>query len=87
MPTIHREGGFAFSFFSDEPGQPPHIHIIRGNDGVKIWLDPIALARARGFKDNDIAAIFRIVRANAPAFLDRWHGFFGTTHPEPAPRR
>ena len=86
MPTIHREAGFAFSFFSDEPGEP-HVHVIRGNDGVKVWLDPIALARARGFKDNEIAAIVRIVRANAPMFLDRGHGFFGTVHPQPAPRR
>ncbi len=31
MPTIHREAGFNFSFYSDESGEPAHVHIIRGN--------------------------------------------------------
>ena len=87
MPTIHREAGFNFNFYSDEPGEPAHVHIIRGNAQVKIWLDPPALCEARGFKRSEVDAMLRIVSANAPRFLERWHGFFGTRPPDPAPRR
>jgi len=37
-PTIHRERGFKFNFFSNENSEPPHIHIRKGNYDAKYWL-------------------------------------------------
>ena len=27
MPTIHRQNGFRFYFYSHEPNEPPHVHV------------------------------------------------------------
>jgi len=44
-PTIFREKGYRFFFFSREEKRM-HIHIISGNGEAKFWLEPqIALAR------------------------------------------
>ena len=54
MPTVLRIGSFRFHFYSHEPGEPPHIHIEFGNAECKIWLEPVAVARNRGFKAPDL---------------------------------
>lgn len=45
MPTAHREGPYRFYFFSNEQGEPPHVHVDREGFSAKFWLDPITLAR------------------------------------------
>jgi hypothetical protein len=45
-PTIHRERGFRFFFFSREE-QRMHVHIHGPAGEAKFWLEPeIALARS-----------------------------------------
>ena len=44
MPTILRIGSYRFFFYSNEFGEPAHIHIQRDNLLAKFWLKPIALA-------------------------------------------
>jgi hypothetical protein len=44
-PTIFRERGYRFFFFSREESRP-HIHIYCGDGEAKFWLDPqVELAR------------------------------------------
>ncbi|MGL4649749.1 MAG: DUF4160 domain-containing protein [Caldilineaceae bacterium] len=38
-PTIHRERGFRFFFFSREENRP-HIHVQSERGEAKIWLEP-----------------------------------------------
>lgn len=87
MPTIHREAGYKFSFYSHEDGEPPHVHVRSGDGLAKLWLAPVSLAKSRGFNAREIAAIFRIVRTHSHRFLELWHGYHGTTPSDPAPRR
>ncbi|MCI2285826.1 DUF4160 domain-containing protein [Colwellia sp. MSW7] len=49
MPTVLRIGPFRFFFYSNENGEPAHIHIQRENMLAKFWLKPIALATQLGF--------------------------------------
>lgn len=76
MPTIHRERGYRFSFYSREPGEPPHVHVFHGDVEAKVWLEPVALASSRGFSLKQIRDSIEIVRANRDYLLERWHGFF-----------
>lgn len=40
VPTLLREGGYRFKFWSDEGSEPPHVHV-RGHGGsAKVWLVP-----------------------------------------------
>lgn len=77
MPTIHREQGYRFYFYSHEPNEPPHVHIDKGSSSAKFWLDPVRLARNHGFSAPELAKIERIVRKHSKAFVRAWNGFFG----------
>ena len=77
MPTIHRQGGLRFYFFSHEPNEPPHVHVDRGAATMKAWLDPVEHARNRGFRAHEINGILAIVKEHQSAFLEAWHEHFG----------
>ena len=62
MPTVLRIGRYRFHFYSDEAGEPPHIHVRCAEGECKFWLDPvIALANNRGIPAHDLREIERIV--------------------------
>lgn len=77
MPTVLRIGAFRFYFYSHEPNEPPHIHIDRGEATIKIWLDPVEVAKSRGFRAHEIAGIVAMVDANRTLLLEAWHEYFG----------
>ena len=52
MPTVLRIGPYRFYFYSHEPNEPPHIHIVhidRDASSAKFWLESISLAINIGF--------------------------------------
>lgn len=52
MPTVFRERGFRFFFYSNEgsPREPLHIHVEKDNGEAKFWLTPeIRVAYNDGF--------------------------------------
>ncbi|MDH4201075.1 MAG: DUF4160 domain-containing protein [Spirochaetia bacterium] len=61
MPTVLRIGSFRFHFYSDEKGEPPHIHVALPDSECKFWLDPISLARNKGMKPHQIREAERII--------------------------
>ena len=77
MPTVFRSKGYSFYFFSHEPGEPPHVHIDRGDGSAKVWLENIAIARQSGFKAKELSQILTLVRENRTMLLEAWHGYFG----------
>lgn len=44
MPTVLREHGFTFYFYSEKGGEPPHVHADKGNGTVKFWLQSVRVA-------------------------------------------
>ena len=77
-PTILREKGFRFFFYSNEGLEPPHIHVVKGGNEAKIWLTPtVSVAENYGFSRKELNTILSIVEANLKRFLEeyyRWHG-------------
>ena len=78
MPNLGRIGGYRFFFYSHEPGEPPHVHVSSGTSTGKVWLEPVSLARSRGFAAHDLGVIIKLVRQNREAFLEAWHDHFGS---------
>ena len=61
-PTIHREQGFRFFFFSREEPRV-HIHVIRSEGEAKFWLEPeVELARNYGLSRDQLKEAEKIVR-------------------------
>ena len=77
MPTILRVGPFRFYFYSHEPNEPPHVHIDRGEATIKLWLDPVTVAKSRGFRAHEINAIVALVDEHCAKLLEAWHEHFG----------
>ena len=61
MPTVLKIGSFRFHFYSDEGGEPPHIHVATPDGECKFWLDPISLARNKGIDPKTVRRIEKLV--------------------------
>lgn len=76
MPTIHRQNGFRLYFYSHEPNEPPHVHVDRGEATIKVWLDPVTVAKSRGFRAHEITDILAMVATHRDMLLEKWHEYF-----------
>ena len=77
MPTVLRIGAFRFYFYSHEPNEPSHVHVDRGDATIKIWLDPVEVAKSRGFRAHEIGGIVAMVEENRTLLTEAWHEYFG----------
>ncbi len=73
MPTVLRVGPFRFYFYSNEKGEPPHIHVQRERYVAKFWLNPVVLAGSRHFSSHKLRAIQKHVEENRELFLEAWN--------------
>ena len=71
-PTVHREKGYRFFFFSLEENRM-HVHV-KGPDGeAKFWLEPkIELAMQHGLADHQLAEIRKIVEEKSNELTTAW---------------
>jgi len=77
MPTLLRWRGYRFHFYSREPDEPPHVHVIKGGAQAKFWLSDCSLVKSVGFPDHEIRRIAGKVCDERETFLEVWHDFFG----------
>lgn len=76
MPTVLEIGPYRFVFFSSDQSEPVHIHVKRDLQVAKFWLNPITLAKNRGFKDHETNQITKLVEENLQILLEAWHYHF-----------
>jgi len=76
MPTILRIGPFRFFFYSNENGEPAHIHIQRENMLAKFWLKPVVLASSTRFSPKELRQLQQLVVENKETFLEAWNEHF-----------
>ena len=77
MPTVLRVGPHTFVFFSSDQKEPVHIHVKRDRAIAKYWLDPIKLAKNRGFADHELNDIERLISKHREMLIEAWHEYFG----------
>jgi hypothetical protein len=76
MSVALRVKGYRFFFFSLEGHEPPHIHVEQAERFAKFWLNPVALAKSRGFRSGELSEIQRIVEENRDTLLEKWDEHF-----------
>jgi hypothetical protein len=79
MPTIFRERGFRFFFYSNEgsPREPVHIHVEKDTSEAKFWLFPtVQLAYNDGYDARTLRELSRIVEANRKRIERSWNEHF-----------
>ena len=77
MPTIYRQNGCRFYFYSHEPNELPHVHIDKGEATIKIWLGSLEVAKSRGFRAYEISGIINMVSEHQAMFTEKWYEYFG----------
>ena len=76
-PTIFRESGFRFFFFSREESRM-HVHVACQNGEAKFWLSPdIELARNDGLSRPQISQVERLVKEHQNELERGWRAYFG----------
>jgi hypothetical protein len=77
-PTLFREKGLRFYFFSREEKRP-HVHA-QGADGeAKFWIDPdIELAKNYGLPPRKISTALKLVREHEDEIREAWTEHFGS---------
>ena len=75
MPTVLRIGRFRFHFYSDEHGEPSHIHVATADGECKFWLEPITLARNRGLRLEVVRQAERLVYKHAEFLRKKYHEY------------
>lgn len=74
MPTILRIGPYRFFFFSEERGEPVHVHVIREQTEAKFWIKhKVIVARNDGFAQHELRKIIRLVEENKELIENEWN--------------
>lgn len=77
MPTILQDGPYTFVFFSSDRGEPLHVHVKRDQQIVKFWLEPVSVAKNRGFAAHELRQIERLVVKHRVTLMEAWDEYFG----------
>ena len=78
MPTVLRVGAFRFHFYSDEGGEPPHIHVATPEGECKFWLEPVRLARNKGVPPVLVREIEKLIFESLELLLKKYHEYHRT---------
>jgi hypothetical protein len=79
MPTVFRERGFRFFFYSNEgsPREPVHIHVEKDNVEAKFWLIPeVVVAYNDGYDARTLRELLAIVEGSKSRIERAWNDFF-----------
>lgn len=76
-PTVFREEGFRFYFFSrEEPRMHVHVHGTGGE--AKFWLEPkLELAQNYGLSQKELKRVQRLVQKHETEIRNAWKQHFG----------
>lgn len=75
MPTVFIEG-YKFRFYSSDINESPHVHVIRGDNVAKIWLESLEVEYNRGYNQPELNKIVKLTRLNTLKLLEVWNGYF-----------
>jgi len=76
-PTVFREKGYRFFFFSLEE-ERMHVHVTCSEGDAKFWLEPIVeLAMRSGLSSHKLTEIRRIIERRKDDITSAWREHFG----------
>ena len=76
-PTIFREAGYRFFFFSREESRI-HVHVVSENAEAKFWLEPeIELANNYRYSRKQLKEIELLIKVHYNELISAWQQHFG----------
>ncbi|MCF3640775.1 DUF4160 domain-containing protein [Rhizobium sp. TRM95111] len=77
MPTLLIWHGHKFRFYALDRGEPPHVHVVKDGKSLKVWLEPVAVARRIGYNDREIERLLTVIAQHRNEWIEAWNDFFG----------
>lgn len=77
VPKLANVGPYRFFFYSNESGEPAHVHVRRERKLAKFWLEPVQVADSKRFAAHELRQIEQIVQDRSVDFLEAWNEYFG----------
>jgi diadenosine tetraphosphate (Ap4A) HIT family hydrolase len=75
-PTVFRESGYRFFFFSREEDRM-HVHVISGDGEAKFWLEPdIELAKNYRYTRKQLKDIEKLIEEHRNELISAWERHF-----------
>ena len=76
-PTVFREDGFRFFFFSREEPRI-HVHVSHADGEAKFWLEPnIELSQHVGLNERQLRQARQLIERHANEIISSWQQHFG----------
>ena len=75
-PTVFRESGFRFFFFSREESRM-HVHVSHSDGEAKFWLEPsVEYAQSVGLNDRQLRQIRELIEGHEHEIRSSWKKHF-----------
>ena len=77
-PTVFRQKGFRFFFFSKEESRK-HVHVYCGSGEAKFWLEPnVELAENYGLTRQQLGEVHGIIERRKDEIINAWKKHLGS---------
>ena len=83
LPTLFEIYGYRVFFWSNETGEPVHVHVCKGKptaNATKIWLppesNPILANNNSNIPDKELKRILKMVALNRDSIIAQWYDYF-----------
>ena len=73
MPVVLRERGYAVFFYMYDLEEQIHVHVRSSRKEAKYWLNPLALAWNKGFREHELNQIEQILHRNHDRIVTFWN--------------
>ena len=75
LPTVLKEFGYRFFFYSNEGLEPPHIHITGKGGEMKVWIPEMVVEFSYRLSPSEQRKIMTLVRDKVDMLLEKWNEF------------
>lgn len=76
-PTVFREKGYRFFFFSREETRM-HVHVISGDGEAKYWLEPkVEMSKSSQYSSKQLTEIKALIEEHENEIIAAWQKHFG----------
>jgi hypothetical protein len=67
------QSSYRIGFYSSEPDEPVHVHVVKAGCEAKFWLGPAQLSWNKGFRGAELREITRILETHETELIEEWN--------------
>ena len=83
LPTLFEIYGYRVFFWSNETGEPVHVHVCKGKptaNATKIWLppesNPVLANNNSNIPEKELKRILKMIALNRDSIIAQWYDYF-----------